>query len=289
MVEERSRATLYCFYMKTMAYDDVGAGFPIVLIHGHPFNRTMWAPQTAFLGSQYRVIVPDLRGYGENLFDSEKTLLSGFAADIFELLDSIGVGRFVLGGLSMGGQIVLECYRQFPARIAGLILADTFAQLDTAERKQLRLDTANRLLAEGMKKYSIEELPRMIAPHHIRTMPSVADHILQMMETTAPAGAAAALRGRAERIDYTPFLAQIEVPTLILVGDQDSYTPVSDARFMHERVRGSELVVIEDAGHMPNLEQAASFNAAISAFLAGAVKLVPDSSRQESAKIGVPG
>ena len=140
-----------------------------------------------------------------------------------------------------------------------------------------------------MKKYSIEELPRMIAPHHIRTMPSVADHILQMMETTAPAGAAAALRGRAERIDYTPLLAQIEVPTLILVGDQDLYTPVSDARFMHERVRGSELVVIEDAGHIPNLEQAASFNAAIAAFLAGLVKLVPDSSRQESAKSGVPG
>jgi len=232
----------------------------------------MWAPQREFLRSEYRVITLDLRGYGENPSEAERTPLSVFAADILELLDSLAIDRFILGGLSMGGQIVLECYRQFPERIAGLVLADTFAQLDTAERKQLRLDTANRLIVEGMKEYSREELPRMIAAHHVQTMPDVAEHVLRMMETTSPVGAASALRGRAERIDYTSLLQQISVPTLIIVGDQDQYTPVSDARFMQERIPGSELVIINDAGHMPNLEQPAEFNVKLTEFLARVVQ-----------------
>lgn len=257
--------------MNTNAYDDVGSGFPIVFIHGHPFNRGMWSPQLDFFRSEYRVIAPDLRGYGDCPYRAEKTLLSTFAQDIVALLDRLDVGRFVLCGLSMGGQIVLECYRQFPERIAGLVLADTFATLDTPGRRQLRLDTADRLIAEGMKRYSAQELPKMIAPHHVQTMPEVAAHVLSMMETTPPEGAAAALRGRAERMDYTPLLKRIHVPTLIIVGDQDAYTPVPDARFMHERIAGSELVVVDDAGHMPNLEQPAAFNSALSKFLAQAV------------------
>lgn len=122
------------------------------------------------------------------------------------------------------------------------MLADTFAQLDDSERRQLRLATAERLLAEGMERYSMEELPKMITPHHDQSMPAVAAHVQHMMKTTSPRGAAAALRGRAERMDYTPLLAQISVPTLIIVGDQDVYSPVSDMQFMHKRIPGSEIV-----------------------------------------------
>ncbi len=166
----------------------------------------------------------------------------------------------------MGGQIALECHRQSPDRIAGLVLADTFAQLDSPERKQMRLVTADRLLREGMNSYAAEELPRMIAPHHVETQPDVAGRVLRMMQSTPPEGAAAALRGRAERMDYTPLLHDIRAPTLIIVGDQDAYTPVSDARFMQERIAGSDLIIIRDAGHMPNLEQPAQFNAALARF-----------------------
>lgn len=107
-------------------YEDSGSGFPIILVHGHPFNRTMWRPQLDFFKSHYRVIAPDLRGYGENECGASKTLLSTFAADIRALADSLGIQHFALGGLSMGGQIVLECYRQFPERIVALVLSDTF-------------------------------------------------------------------------------------------------------------------------------------------------------------------
>ena len=261
--------------MRQNLYEDFGAGFPIILVHGHPFNRTMWSPQADFLKSYYRVITPDLRGYGENRFEVEKTSFSTFASDLLELADSLNLKRFVLGGLSMGGQIDLECYRQFPGRIAALVLADTFAQLDTPERRKLRLVMADRLIAEGMDNYSQQELPKMILPEHIDTMPDVAEHVLRMMKTTPPSGAAAALRGRAERVDYTPLLKQIEVPALIVVGDQDNYTPVSDAAFMHERIRNSEMVIIEKAGHMPNLEQPGAFNRAVLDFL---VRVVPNGS-----------
>ena len=252
-------------------YVDNGAGFPIILIHGHPFNRTMWAPQSECLSKHYRVIAPDLCGYGENKECGNKTLLSTFASDVRELADLLGLEKFVLGGLSMGGQIVLECYRQFRERIAALILAATFAQLDTSERKQLRLTTADRLISEGMNHYSDEELQKMIAPEHVTSMPAVAEQVLRMMKKTSPRGAAAALRGRAERMDYRPILPEIDVPVLIIVGDRDQYTPASDAHFMHDKIRDSKIAVIDHAGHMPNLEQPDAFNRIVLEFLASAL------------------
>jgi pimeloyl-ACP methyl ester carboxylesterase len=251
----------------TLAYDDCGSGFPLVLIHGHPFNRSMWRPQVEAFQDNYRVVAPDLRGYGASPVIPGKTLLSDFAQDIAALLNTLLVPRCVIAGLSLGGQIVLEFYRQFPERVAGLVLADTFATLDTPEVKQNRYKTAERLLREGMKAYSVEVLPKMMAPANIAANPETANHVLEMMQHTSPQGAAAALTGRAERQDYTGLLATISVPTLIVVGSLDEFTPVPDAQFMHDRIPGSILQVIDGAGHMPNLERVSEFNAALGAFL----------------------
>ncbi|HEU5474075.1 MAG TPA: alpha/beta fold hydrolase [Actinophytocola sp.] len=254
--------------MITSGYEDVGAGDAVVLVHGHPFNRSMWRPQLDRFGrAGFRVIAPDLRGYGEAAVLPGKTTLAEFAADIAGLLDRLGVDRAVLCGLSMGGQIVMDFYRQFPSRVRALVLADTFAGLDTPERRQLRLDTADRLERDGMAEYAAEELPKMVSPLTIATRPAVADHVLEMMRGTPPAGAAAALRGRAERPDYTPVLAAADVPALILVGRDDGYTPIPDAEAMHRLLTGSTLVVIDDAGHLPNLERPAAFDAALDTFL----------------------
>ena len=100
--------------MRNRAYDDAGQGFPVVLIHGHPFNRSMWAPQLAFLCSEYRVIIPALRGYGDNLYEAEKTPFSVFAKDILELVDSLAIDRFVLGGLSMEARLSWSVIGNFP-------------------------------------------------------------------------------------------------------------------------------------------------------------------------------
>lgn len=250
-----------------MGFDDAGKGAPLVLIHGHPFDRSMWCEQTAAFGSKYRVITPDLRGYGESEISSDKTMLEEFARDIAVLLDELKADDIILCGLSMGGQILFEFFRLFPQRVRALVLADTFAQLDDEERKKARYDTAERLLREGMRDYAEEVLPKMIAPQTVEEQPDVKAHILSMMRGTSPKGAAAALRGRAERPDYTALLPQINVPTLIIVGSRDEFTPVADAEFMRDRIPDSKMAVIEGTGHMPNLENPIEFNRLIGEFI----------------------
>ena len=242
----------------TLGFDDEGSGDPLVLVHGHPFNRSMWRPQVGHFGhSGRRVIAPDLRGYGETTF----------ARDIAALLDHLELGRVILGGLSMGGQIVMELHRLFPERIRALLLADTSPQAETESGKRSRNEAADRLLREGMAPYANEVLAKMVAPYNIEALPAVAEHVLAMMRTTPPEGAAAALRGRAERPDYVDMLARIEVPTLVVVGRDDEFTPISDAALMHERIPNATLVVVEEAAHMPNLERETDFNQALRHFL----------------------
>jgi pimeloyl-ACP methyl ester carboxylesterase len=251
----------------SIGYDDEGTGDPLVLVHGHPFNRSMWRPQAEWFRANHRVIAPDLRGYGETTVVPGKIPLETYARDLESLLDHLGVGEFVLGGLSMGGQIVMECYRLFPERVRGLILADTFPKAETAAGRRHRNDVADLLLREGMDEYSEQLLPQMLAPANITRLPDVAEHVLGMMRTTSAEGAAAALRGRAERLDYVGLLSRVSVPTLVVVGSGDGFTPVSEAEFMHERLPHSTLVVIDGAGHLPNLEREAEFSAALGTFL----------------------
>ncbi|AEV87201.1 hydrolase [Actinoplanes sp. SE50] len=252
----------------TVSYDDYGDGPAVVLVHGHPFDRSMWWPQVAALTAiGYRVVAADLRGYGGSTVVPGKTTLEMFARDTFALVDHLGLDEVVLGGLSMGGQIVMECHRLFADRIAGLVLADTFAQGETPEGHAHRNRVADRLLAEGMGGYAAENLPRMMAAYNVAAMPEVARHVYAMMLNTAPEGAAAALRGRAERRDYTELLTRVEVPTLIVVGRDDEFTPVADAESLHRLIPASALTVVDNAGHLPNLEQPEAFNAALKTFL----------------------
>jgi pimeloyl-ACP methyl ester carboxylesterase len=252
----------------TIEFDDEGSGDPVVLIHGHPFDRTMWRPQATHLSrSGRRVIAPDLRGYGRSTVLPGMTTLTAFAQDVATLLDRLGIETVVLGGLSMGGQIALEFHRLYPHRLHGLVLADTSAQAETDEGKKARNDTAERLLRDGMARYADEMLPEMLAAHTIRALPAVAQHVLGMMRRTPAEGAAAALRGRAERPDYVDMLARISVPTLVVVGSEDGFTPVGDAQFMSERIPGAILAVIGGAGHMPNLERPDEFNTELQRFL----------------------
>ncbi|ELS54795.1 alpha/beta fold hydrolase [Streptomyces viridochromogenes] len=251
-----------------LAYEDKGAdtsSVPLVLVHGHPFDRTMWAPQIGAFSHHRRVIAPDLRGYGASPVVPGVTPLSVFAGDIEALLDDLKVETFVLAGLSMGGQIVMEAYARFPHRVRGLVLADTFPAAETAQGRKARVDMADRLLREGMRGYADEVLEKMVAPY---ADAEVKAHVHGMMTATPPEGAAAALRGRAERPDYRDLLTRVSVPALVVVGADDTFTPVSDAEAMHAALPDSTLRVIEGAAHMPNLERPGEFNEALGEFLA---------------------
>lgn len=248
---------------------DEGSGPPILFIHGHPFDHTMWRPQIDFvvrLGR--RAVAPDLRGYGASSVGGETVTLTTFASDLAGALDELAIESAVVCGLSMGGQIAMEFCRLFQRRVSALILADTFAQAETEAGKQARYDMADRLQREGMTQYAKEVLPKMMTPANIGRLPDVASHVLEMMTGTNPFAAAAALRGRAERMDYTAVLKKVRVPTLVVVGAEDAFTPVADAEDIAACVPNARLSVIEAAGHLPNLEQAQAFNKLLENFLA---------------------
>jgi pimeloyl-ACP methyl ester carboxylesterase len=250
-----------------LAYEDEGTDngrLPLVLVHGHPFDRTMWAPQITEFARTRRVIAPDLRGYGASPVVPGTTPLGAFADDIAALLYELGVDRFVLAGLSMGGQIAMECFSRFPERVAGLVLADTFPAAETEEGRRGRYAMAERLLREGMRGYADEVLHRMVAPH---ADADVAAHVHRMMTATSPEGAAAALRGRAQRPDYRELLTHVTVPALVVVGEDDTYTPVADAEAMHAALPDATLHVVAGAAHLPNLERPEEFNKALGEFL----------------------
>ncbi|MEU4267980.1 alpha/beta fold hydrolase [Streptomyces sp. NPDC026092] len=252
----------------TIGYEDRGTGPALVLVHGHPFDRSMWRHQIDRFAATHRVVAPDLRGYGATTVVPGTTPLSVFAGDLAALLDHLGVEEFVLGGLSMGGQIVMECYRLFPGRIRSLVLADTFPAAETEEGRAGRYAMAERLVREGMRGYADEVLDRMVAPYNTHAAP----HVHRMMLSTDPEGAAAALRGRAERPDYRALLTTVAVPALVVVGRDDAFTPVADAEAMHAALPHSTLVVVERAAHMPNLERPEEFDAALATFLASPVR-----------------
>lgn len=228
----------------------------------------MWSPQLGAVSEAgWRALAPDLRGYGESAVVPGKTTLNVFAADLAALLDHLDIEDVVIGGLSMGGQIVMEFARRYPHRVRGLVLAATFPQSETEEGKRSRNAMADRLLREGMRGYADDVLPKMLAARSIQTLPAVADHVVAMMRATDAEGAAAALRGRAERPSYEETLASLTVPALVVVGSEDAFTTRQDAERMRELLRGSELVWLEGVGHMPNLESPEAFNAAVTRFL----------------------
>lgn len=251
-----------------LVYDDTGSGQAVVLLHGYPFNRSMWREQVELLKGNYRVITPDLRGLGESSVAEESaTTIDTMAEDVAALLDKLDIKRVTLGGLSMGGYVALSFYRSFFTRVRALILADTRPQSDTEEGRQNREAQAQKIFKEGMESIADDFLKKVLTPATLLKKPEVVRRVRAMIVTTKPQGAAAALRAMAARQDQTDFLPEIIAPTLIIVGSEDHLTPPKDAELMHRKIGGSGLAVIEGAAHLSNLEQPEDFNRALKTFL----------------------
>jgi 3-oxoadipate enol-lactonase len=250
-----------------IAYDDVGSGPSVVLLHGYPFNRSLWRDQVEALKQNHRVVLPDLRGHGESAITPAPSTMEDMARDVALLMETLNISRATIGGLSMGGYVALAFYRLFPLRVRALVLADTRAQEDTEEDKQNRALQSEKVLREGMEGIADSLLPKLLAAETVAKRPELVKRLREMMVKTEPEGAAAALQGMATRKDQTSFLSRIISPTLIVVGREDTLTPVADAEMMHREIGGSRLKVIEGAAHVSNLEQPQEFNQALLKFL----------------------
>jgi 3-oxoadipate enol-lactonase len=239
-----------------------------VLLHGFPLSRAMWRPQVEALQKSHRVIVADLRGFGGTSPFTGTPAVELMADDVAELLDALKVTEPVtLGGLSMGGYVALAFARRHPARLARLILADTRAEPDAAEGK------ANRdKMIEFLKTHSVADvfeqmLPKLVCDETRAKKPEVVEELRRIAAAQTPAGAAAALQALRDRPDAKPSLGTIKVPTLVIVGTEDTLTPPSAAETLANGIAGSRLEKIAGAGHMSNLEQPLAFNTALLGFL----------------------
>ena len=248
-------------------FEDEGNGQAVVLLHGFPFDRTMWRDQIEVLRGSFRVIAPDLRGLGETRSSAEVATMVQMASDVAALLDQLEIDRAVICRLSMGGYVAFDFQHSFPDRVRALVLAGTRAPADSDQEKQNRERQVARMLAEGMKGIAEETLPKLLARKTLARKPEVVKRVREMIESSDAHGTAAAQRGMAMRRDYSDDLAEINVPTLIVVGSEDSITPVSDAEVMHRQIRDSRLEIIDEAAHVSNLEQPEVFNRALEAFL----------------------
>ena len=250
-----------------MYYSSSGSGHPVALLHGFPLDHTMWKAQIDELSKDHRVIAPDLRGHGRSQATPGPYTMDLLASDVNTLLDRLGLGPVVLGGLSMGGYAAFAFARQYPNRVKALILADTKAEADTPEAQARREEQAQSVLKDGPRGLVDQMIVKMFTGKTSTSNPALVERLRNMMESTSPTGIAGALRGMARRPDSTPLLRSMRVPTLIIVGREDSLTTVSDAEKMANSIPGSQLVVIPEAAHLTTMEKPSEVNSAIRRFL----------------------
>ncbi len=247
-----------------------GSGSTLVLVHGFPFDSTMWDPQRAALGEHCRLLTPDLRGYGRSTATAESTYtIDALADDVIETLDSMGVDQpFVLGGLSMGGYVALSIAARYANRLRGLLLIDTRAGADTPEAATGRRELAAKVDATGDLDLVVPSmLPRLFAAQSLLEQPDLVTSVERMMRRSSPAIVAATLRGLACRPDRTDFLPAIEQPTLVIVGQHDAITPPQEARDMAKRLPNARFVEIREAAHLAPMEQPTAVNQVVLDFL----------------------
>lgn len=250
-----------------LAHTDQGTGEAVLLLHAFPLDRSMWSESIEALAPHFRVIAPDLRGHGGSPAPAGPYLMADHVADTVALLDRLGVASVAVVGVSMGGYVAMNLLAAHPDRVWAAVLADTRAGADSDEGRRGRAEQARRVQAEGLASFIAQQLPKMFAPATLRDRPEVAARYTAIVQATRPAAIVAQLAGLAARPDTTAALERVTCPTLILVGAEDVLTPPAEAQAMAALVRGSQVEVLEGAGHLANLELPAQFNRRIVEFL----------------------
>ncbi|MGN6392746.1 MAG: alpha/beta fold hydrolase [Gemmatimonadales bacterium] len=251
----------------SLAVEVCGDGPAILFVHGYPFNRTVWTDQLEQLDG-YRRIAPDLRGMGESDAPDLGYAMSTYAADLAALLDVLGEQEVVLCGLSMGGYVAFEFVRHWRDRVRGLILVDTRAEADGAEARRARDAAATLARESGAEAVADAMLPKILAETTMQRSPEVSARIRAMMAATPVAGLVGALAAMRDRPDSTGLLPTLAgLPTLVIVGKEDSLTPPEAARRIVAAIPGARLTVIDGAAHVPPVERPRETTAAIQEFL----------------------
>jgi pimeloyl-ACP methyl ester carboxylesterase len=251
-----------------LGYDLAGNGSVVVLLHAFPLCRTMWQPQLTALQGDFRVLTPDLRGFGGSSPFDGKPSVDQMADDIADLLDALGIkDKVVVGGVSMGGYVSMAFARRHASRLRGLILADTRAEADDATMRAARDEMLAFIQTHSMLDVIDRMLPKLVSPATLANRPDIVDQVRQSAAKLKIAGILAAWEALRDRPDARPGLANIRVPTLALAGSNDELTPPSVLQRIASAISGAQFIEIPGAGHLSNLEQPARFNAELLRFV----------------------
>ncbi|MCC6492852.1 MAG: alpha/beta fold hydrolase [Pirellulales bacterium] len=260
----------------SLTVEDCGSGPPILLIHGFPLDHTMWQSQIEALRSQFRVVAPDLRGFGgSRLAPGDEDLGLGmehYAADLTAMLQWLSIGEPIVAvGFSMGGYVAMQLALRWPKLLRGLALCDTRAAADAEESRAARIKMADAAMQAGNSGPALAMIPKLLAERTRQERPDLAEQVERIIARQRAEGVAAAQRGMARREDVRGRLDHIAAHSLCIVGREDAISPPAE---MHEMAvllakRGEDdvqLVEIEHAGHLSPMENPAAVTQAIQAF-----------------------
>lgn len=251
-----------------LSYDDLGEGpVPIVFLHGFPFNKSMWQLQLDLLKTTNRVIACDIRGFGKSKDEESHLEMDLFANDLILFIDSLGLEKVILCGLSMGGFIALNAMKRFPSRFEALILCDTQCIADSYDVKVKRYETIEEIKEYGVSNFNEGFIKKVFHEDSLTNKPELVEQLRSVVFSNSQHIIIQGLTALAERSETCSFLDEISIPTLIICGREDAVTPLDESKFMNKNIKGSVLHVINNAGHVSNLEEPAKFNKLLRDFL----------------------
>ena len=251
-----------------LVYKITGTGPDVVLLHPFPLHHGFWDGILDQLSARYRLVLPDLRAHGDSEAGAGPVTMQKLADDLERLCRELNISHAIFVGVSIGGYALFEFWRRYRERVAALVLANTRAGAETPEGRAGRLQSAEKVLREGTAGFTEELLQKLFSKTTQANRPDIVDSARSMAAKMSPSDVAEVQRGMAERADSVPTLATINVPTLVIAGEDDS-VPLSDLEVMHQRIIGSQFRVIAKAGHYAAMEQPAEFGRLLRTFFDG--------------------
>ena len=250
-----------------ICFDVAGSGPPVVLLHPFPVCREFWIPTVEFLSNRYLLIMPDLRGHGDSGLGAGPATMQKHASDVARVIAAAGIDRAAFVGVSIGGYVIFELWRQIRERMSALVLLNTKAGTDSPEARTGRLQAAEDVLQKGTEVFFEGLLQKLLGESTRRSRPDLVEGALRMMHKMSPEDVAAVQLGMADRADSIPVARTIHIPTLIITGEEDTVTGAPEAEVMKQSIRGSEIKVVAKAGHYSPWEQPQEVGTLLRSFL----------------------